>query len=168
MAQPSLKESPPEHTAVELEEQATELPTSIEPVTRPEENKSGEAGRPPHSEQTAPSTTTRTTGVDPNKENQSEDATEKPALKKPNSMAAKAKPLRDKSLVGVTAGRVTSRSHCVFNDGSGGIAGVTSRKTAPHSQTNSMGNYILEPDPKVRIFLFHTSKRPTLTLTHLL
>lgn len=71
----------------------------------------------------------------------SETATNKPAT------TSKNKTSRDKNGGGVTGSRVTSKSHI-----SGSESG-TLRKPTPNSQASLAGNYILEPDPKVKIAL---------------
>lgn len=73
----------------------------------------------------------------------SESSTNKPAT------SSKTKASRDKNGGGVTGSRVTSKSH-ISGSESGGNSGGTSRKPAPNSQASLAGNYILEPDPKVK------------------
>lgn len=76
----------------------------------------------------------------------SETATNKPAT------TSKNKTSRDKNGGGVTGSRVTSKSH-ISGSESGGNSVGTSRKPTPNSQASLAGNYILEPDPKVKIAL---------------
>jgi len=87
-----------------------------------------------------------------NKEIALKDSTEKTTLESSaNKPVAASKPKlsRDKNGGCVTGGRVTSKSH-ISGSESGGNASGTSRKPAPNSQAGWAGNYILEPDPKVR------------------
>ena len=90
--------------------------------------------------------------TDANKEILPKHATEKTTSENTANKTAtvsKSRPSRDKNGGSVTGGRVTSKSHITGSE-SGGNASGTSRKPAPNSQAGLAGNYILEPDPKVK------------------
>ena len=56
----------------------------------------------------------------------------------------------------MACGRVTSKSHVTGSE-SGGAGSGTSRKAALNSLAGMVGNYILEPDPKVN-GAFHSTE----------
>ena len=98
-------------------------------------------------------TTNVTETKESNKENDLKDSTEKAitetSTNKP-ATASKNKTSRDKNGGGMAGSRVTSKSQ--ISDSGGNSVG-TSRKPTSNSQASLAGNYILEPDPKVKITL---------------
>lgn len=105
----------------------------------------------PTADDDSPSTTVNL--KENSKENALKDSTEKTASESSTNKPAtssKAKSSRDKNGGSVTGGRVTSKSHISGSESGGNVSG-TSRKPAPNSQAGWLGNYILEPDPKVNI-----------------
>lgn len=105
--------------------------------------------------QSANNTTIVKESNESNKENVLKESTDKAisetATNKPTT-TSKNKTSRDKNGGGVTGSRVTSKSH-ISGSESGGNSVGTSRKPTPNSQASLAGNYILEPDPKVKIAL---------------
>lgn len=126
-------------------------PANEEPPIELEDKTDGETSNSIADNDTKSSNTT-SKETESNKEIASKDSTEKTAQESSTNKsvtASKPKPSRDKNGGSVTGGRVTSKSHISGSD-SGGNASGTSRKPTPSSQAGWAGNYILEPDPKVR------------------
>lgn len=147
----ALLPAPTEATEADLDANMNPSPSNDEPVVPTQETTEKETTMITADDDSKPSSTNSNT-KETNKENPSKDSTEKASSEgstnKPTT-SSKAKSSRDKNGGNVTGGRVTSKSH-VSGSESGGNTGGTSRKPAPNSQAGWVGNYILEPDPKVK------------------
>lgn len=126
-------------------------PANDEPVVQTQDPTEKETSIPT-ADDDSKSSSTSSNPKEISKENASKESTEKTTSESSTNKPAtssKAKSSRDKNGGNVTGDRVTSKSH-VSGSETGGNASGTSRKPAPNSQAGWAGNYILEPDPKVK------------------
>ena len=143
--------APTAATEADVDTDINPSPANDEPVVPTQETIEKETTMTTADDCSKPSST-NSNPKETSKENASKDLTEKQtsegSTNKPTT-SSKAKSSRDKNGGSVTGGRVTSKSH-ISGSESGGNAGGISRKPAPNSQAGWAGNYILEPDSKVK------------------